>query len=126
MPYADHWLLERWSEFSDREAIVYADRATGYRQLRAKSDEWLAVLHAKGVAQGDVVAMRGDYTPDTCALFVALAFAGAVVVPLPAGEEPKHYLDAVQAKAFFDFSASGEWTFSPFAPGEPPPLLRGL
>ena len=69
---ASHWLLSRLSEFGHREAIVYRDQPLTYAQLVDRIGEWHRLLDEKGLSAGSVVALRGDYSPEICALFLAI------------------------------------------------------
>ncbi len=79
------WLLERMEEWSGREALVWRDRACTFGDLIARTQRWQADLQAHGVGAGDVVSFTGDYSPDACALLLALVEARATAVPLTGG-----------------------------------------
>jgi len=121
-----HWLPGRLAEFADRDAIVDGEHALTYAQLAERVAAWHQVLEDKGVPPGAVVAMRGDYSPAICTLLLAVVFRRGIVATLPVDEEPRAYLDAAHATAFFDFGAHDGWSYSSLAPGPPPPLLARL
>ena len=120
------WFLRRLSEFSDRDAMVYGDQSLTYAQLGARMEEWRRVLDEKGLPAGSVVALRGDYSPGICALFLAVAFRRCVVVGLPLQEDVRQHLEAVHAEAFFDFATSDDWSCTVLSPGPRPPMLKRL
>ncbi|MBL8136742.1 MAG: long-chain fatty acid--CoA ligase [Acidobacteria bacterium] len=76
------WLLERMREFEDRAAVVWRDRTVTYRDLTRLVDTCDQELAAAGVGSGDVATLEGDYSPASCALFLALARRRAILVPL--------------------------------------------
>ena len=121
-----HWLLERLEAFAHRDAIVYRDRPVTYAELGIRIDEWLRVFQAKGLSAGSVVAVRGDYAPGICALFLAAALHRRVVVPLPVGDDARWHLDAAQAGGFFDFADPDRWSYRAWSPGAPPLVLKRL
>jgi acyl-coenzyme A synthetase/AMP-(fatty) acid ligase len=43
--------------------------------------DWTQRLAGMGVGEGSVCAFRGDYSPSTCALMLALMRVGAILVP---------------------------------------------
>jgi acyl-CoA synthetase (AMP-forming)/AMP-acid ligase II len=76
------WLLERFQSWADRPALIWNDRAVRYGELLAAARDWNRELERCGIGQGRVVALHADYSPQACALLVALIRRGAVVVPL--------------------------------------------
>ena len=124
---APHWLLDRLSEFSRRDAIVHRDRPITYAQLGTRLEEWLRVLGDKGLSAGSVVGVRGDYSPGICALFLAVMLQRGVVVALPVGEDVRPLLVAARAEALFDFAEDSDaWFSTVLTPGTPPPVLERL
>lgn len=123
---APHWLLERLSGFSRGIAIVYRDEPVTYGELLERTDIWHSRLEATGLPRGSVIAIRGDYSPEVCALFLAVALQGRVVVPLPLEEEPGPYLEAVHAEALFGFGAADRARHTALPAAESPPILRRL
>jgi acyl-CoA synthetase (AMP-forming)/AMP-acid ligase II len=121
-----HWLEQRLSEFAARDAIVYRGRALTHAELGVRVQQWRRVLDDHGLGAGSVVALRGDYSPGICALFLAATFHRCVAVPLPAGEEARRHLAAARADALFDFTDPDRWTFQALGPDAPPPLLTRL
>ena len=120
------WLLSRLSEFGPRDAIVYRDRTLTYSQLGDGITEWQRRLDEKGLVAGSVVALRGDYSPAICALFLALVTRRGVAAVLPPGGQAEQHLVAAYADALVDFERSGSWTYMPQSPGPPPAVLRRL
>lgn len=123
---ARHWLRDRLSEFASREAIVHRDHSTTYEQLVGRCEEWLPVLALAGLASGSVVAIRGEFSPGTCALFLAVLSRRGVVATLPPGEDASPYLDHAHVEALFDFAAPDAWALHRRTPAAPPPLLTRL
>jgi acyl-CoA synthetase (AMP-forming)/AMP-acid ligase II len=121
-----HWLEERLSALSGDDAIVYSDLPITYARLAARIHEWLCLLENKRLGAGSVVALRGDYSPGTCALFLAAAFRRCVVATLPIGEDPRRHLEAARADALFDFADGDVWSFEALSPSAPPPVLTRL
>ncbi len=76
--------MERLEAWGDREAMIWRDRSYSYRQLRQAVDEWARRLDEHALAPGQVVAIDGDYSPQTCALLLALFDRWNIVVPLTA------------------------------------------
>ena len=126
IPAAHHWLLDRVSGFAHRDAITYGDRPVTYAQLGARIEEWRRVLADKGLSAGSVVAVRGDYSPGICALFLAVAFHGGVVVTLPLGGDARQLLEAARADALFDFADPDAWSYTALSTGPPPLVLKRL
>ena len=123
---APHWLHDRLSAFASRDAVVYRDHSTTYEQLAGRCEEWLRVLARAGLAPGSVVAIRGEFSPGTCALFLAVLSQRGVVATLPPGEDASQYLDHARAEALFDFASPDVWALHARTPTGPPPILTRL
>src|SRR4051812_32041513 len=81
------WLLMRFAAEPAREAMVWHDQGYTYGWLLDRVGWWSAELEARGVASGTVFALRGDYSPEVCALLLALIERGAIIVPLASTAE---------------------------------------
>lgn len=95
------FLLERFSEDPDRDAIIWRDEAYSYGALRSAVEEWRERLVDEGIERGSVVSLEADFSPNSVALLLALIERGCVVVPLTASVEAK--------KAEFRSIAEVEW-----------------
>jgi len=127
IPFAGHWLLNTVSTFADREAIIRGGQSLTYAQLVLRIEAWRHILADRGLSVGSVVAVRGDYSPDICALFLAVVFQGRVLVALPVDEDVRPLLVAAGAEALFDFTENLEaWSYTALTPGTPPPVLERL
>lgn len=82
----DH-LLAVFAENQGRDAMVWADKCYGYGWLTNRIEAWDERCRADGVDAGTVVGIRGDFSPDDVALFLALAQRSCVIVPLPTDAE---------------------------------------
>jgi len=78
------WLLERMAQWKDEPAIVWRDQPFSYGQILEAVDFWSEQLSAEGVLPGQVVALDGDYSPNACALLIALINQNNIIVPLTA------------------------------------------
>lgn len=75
------------ARFGDRAALVAPDGwALDYTSLHARSDEVAAGLAARGLAEGDVIALVLPSTPDYVVAYMAAAKLGAIT----AGVNPRY------------------------------------
>ncbi|MQA05620.1 MAG: long-chain-fatty-acid--CoA ligase [Streptosporangiales bacterium] len=75
--------LERSAEvFPDKEAIVYGDRRTNYREFAAETTRVAHALRASGVRPGDRVAYLLPNIPEMLVAHFAVPLAGAVLVAI--------------------------------------------
>ena len=54
-----------FQEMPDRTAVVWNDREYTYGWFSEAIPRWIERIRADGVAAGDVVALRGDFSPGT-------------------------------------------------------------
>jgi len=76
------FLLDRFSEHSEQDAIVWRDCVITYAGLIQAVEQARAELRAAGLDAGTVVALKADFSPRSIALLLALIDAGCIVVPL--------------------------------------------
>ena len=76
------FLLERFGERPEAEAIVWRDESTTYGRLAELVAEATARLVEAGVAAGSVVTVEADFSPNAVALLLAAVQRRCVVVPL--------------------------------------------
>jgi long-chain acyl-CoA synthetase len=106
------WLLERMSRWRDEPALVRFDQISTYGEILDKVDSWNTYLDEHAVRPGQVVALRGDYTPQACALLLALVDRGGIVVPLTeaAKVHRKEFFEIAQVEVVISFDEADRWT----------------
>ena len=73
--------IEKFKEFNLLPAIIWNDSFLSYKQLVALYDEAIEFLRKQGIQGGEVVALIGDFTPNTIALMFALIQNKNIIVP---------------------------------------------
>lgn len=81
------FLLERFAEDPERDAIVWRDTPRSYGELLADVRRWRDRIAEEGVEPGAVVSLEADFSPSSVALLLALVERACVVVPLTASVE---------------------------------------
>lgn len=105
------WLLERMSQWRMDPALAWSDRLATYRDILDLVDFWRTNLDEHDVGAGQVVALRGDYTPKACALLLALIDQGAIVVPLTEAAEVhrEEFFDIAEVEVIVSFDDADNW-----------------
>jgi len=75
------FLSRSFAEFASGDAIVWNGRAIRYAEIGERLSHWTAELQTTGIAPGSVVALEGDFSPNSIALFLALVERACIVVP---------------------------------------------
>ena len=83
------FLLERFSEAADADALIWRGRPYSYTYLSSKVDEWRQALDDASVERGAVVAVEADFSPSAIALMLALIDRACLFVPLSSSIESK-------------------------------------
>jgi long-chain acyl-CoA synthetase len=124
------WLFERFREAGRRPAIVWRGRSQTYAWLSECVAAARALLDANGIAPGTVVALEGDYSPELCAMLLALVERRAILVPLSSAVEaakPRfHAIAEVQAIVRYAASGDGPASFERREGRPSNPLTCGL
>jgi acyl-CoA synthetase (AMP-forming)/AMP-acid ligase II len=74
-------VLNRMAGYGARPAIDAGGRELSYTAFLELVSDWNVRLHEHGIGEGSVVAVLGEFSPQTCALFFALIRARAIAVP---------------------------------------------
>jgi long-chain acyl-CoA synthetase len=102
------WLLQRIEAGGDAPAIGTPSVVCTYWGLASAIAVRRRTLERAGITRGTIVSLEGDYGPASIAAFLALAAAGAVVVPISSDSTPQRdsLLETAQVEARLD-AASG-------------------
>jgi long-chain acyl-CoA synthetase len=77
-----HWLIERLTNWGERDALIHQNKPVSYAGLCALIDYWTTELEQTRIYPAQSVAICGDYSPQTCALMLAALRNRNIVVPL--------------------------------------------
>lgn len=75
-------LIDRISQNPDKEAIIWNDIICNYRFLNEQITHFYNYLEKNNIKQGSVVTIKGDFTPNTIAIFLALIAKNCIIVPM--------------------------------------------
>ena len=105
---AIEFLLERFADNEGEDAIVWRDKPFSYRWLAARVVQWRERFEKDGLHDGSVVGIEGDFSPNGCALFLALVEAQCVVVPLTVtiAEKRAEFLETAQVEATYHIDSA--------------------
>jgi acyl-coenzyme A synthetase/AMP-(fatty) acid ligase len=109
------WFYERLNEWGDDIALVWNEQRTTYRTLVKLIEEYSLEFASKGIVEGTVVAVEGNFSPGACAALVALAKLRAVLVPLTPlmRAHRENFLKIAEARLLLEFDEkdSVTWNF---------------
>jgi acyl-coenzyme A synthetase/AMP-(fatty) acid ligase len=77
-----NFLVNRFLDYGDKDAIIWQGNAYSYHQLNNAIDAWLQKLSEFGIEPGNVVVLKGDFSLNAVALFLALIQKECIIVPL--------------------------------------------
>jgi long-chain acyl-CoA synthetase len=121
-------LLSSMRQRGPEEALWWGGRTITHRELDQLIQGWHARFHDLKIGAGSVVAVMGDYSPQACALILALISAGAVAVPFTAAvhrEIPELAAIAGVSHLFWLDRDDGH-RMERVAAAAPPPLMNEL
>jgi acyl-CoA synthetase (AMP-forming)/AMP-acid ligase II len=122
------WLFERMRGWHDTAAVVWRGQAASYGDLLAAVQSWDTRLETEGIATGRVVALEGDFSPETCALMLALINRRAIVVPLTTAAKAHwtEFLGIAEVEHIIEFDAEGASQVRATGVTATHPLIRKL
>jgi acyl-CoA synthetase (AMP-forming)/AMP-acid ligase II len=122
-------LKSRLEQFGSAPALIHREAMVSYAELVDRMNTFTTALEAEGIAPGARVALRGDFSPNTVALLLALIEHGNIAVPLGTSARAQHAqaFELAQVSHVFDFDADDTWRAQPVpVTGQPHPMLAGL
>ncbi|HLO88498.1 MAG TPA: fatty acid--CoA ligase family protein [Nostocaceae cyanobacterium] len=81
---AIEFLLERFEQTKDAEALIWRDRSLLYGELSQLVQFWQERLHKELIPKGAVVTLEADFSPNAVALLLALLQHNCIVAVLTA------------------------------------------
>lgn len=122
------FLLRAFETNPDRDAIVWRDTGYSYGWLLDRVLYWQGRLQTEKLLPGTVVALEGNYSPESVALFLALIEQGCLIVPLSStdGSSKDRLLEIAQVEARFVFNAVDQVTYKALPHTAVHPLYRQL
>jgi acyl-CoA synthetase (AMP-forming)/AMP-acid ligase II len=105
------WLLAKMDQWSADPAVVWHNTVLSYGELLRRVEIWKNELGVQDVGPGTVVGLEGDYSPNVCALLLALIREKAIIVPLTEamGMHREEFLDIAQVQQVFMFDDNDNW-----------------
>ena len=99
------FLFDVFNANLQKPAFIYDGIEFTYEWLVGRIEYWQSDLIKKEITAGQLVAVTGDYSPDICALAIALISARVVVVPFASvvGSEKKELTDIANVGCEFFF-----------------------
>jgi acyl-coenzyme A synthetase/AMP-(fatty) acid ligase len=76
------FLKAKMREAGSADAVAIGEQCISYQVLNERLDYWQAYLQKSVLPSGAVVSIKGDYSADAIALFLALADYKAIIIPL--------------------------------------------
>lgn len=98
------FLHKRFSENKDNEAIIWNEHSYSYDWLNERVFYFNAYIEDNNIQPGTVVAIKGDFTPNSIALFLALVEYYCIIVPLTSAVKNEEKLLQISGAEFL-FSA---------------------
>lgn len=121
------WPFERMKQWSDSLAIIRSNWEVSYGEFLNLVELWQKCFVEQGIVAGQVVAVRGDYTPQACSLLLALIRHGAIIVPITKESvHEKEFMDIAQVETMISFDDSDGWNFATFPVVVSNPLILKL
>jgi acyl-coenzyme A synthetase/AMP-(fatty) acid ligase len=99
------WLFDIFDRNPERVFMIHEGRPTSYSWLLKNVQKCSAQMDEHCLAAGNIVALKGDYSPQIVAALLALVDRGAIVVPLSpaAAAQEADFLDIAEVQAICSF-----------------------
>lgn len=117
-----HTVYQRMKDFADLPAIYSQSKTYSYSEMVELIENWRKRLKVDSVSSGNVCAVYGDFSVQTCSLFFAMMLEQVIIVPLTSSieKEMEEYkkIAGVQSMYFCDEAEIRFETYSNIAQNE--------
>ena len=97
------FIIDRMKSSGDELAIVTDGKEYSYRDLLGEYEKALAFLEGNGIPDNSIVALRGEFSPATIGMMLAIIGKGCVFVPVStAVKEPQKYCGIAEVQSYID------------------------
>jgi long-chain acyl-CoA synthetase len=101
------FLFDVFKEFYSNESIIYKGEKYSYRHLIENIEKHRLFIDSHQIKQGTVVALEGDFSPNSIALLLALIEKACIIVPLTnsSNKNENRLFDIAQVEFVFRVSS---------------------
>lgn len=97
------FIIENMRGYGERLAVVTGGKEYTYADLLCEYEKAVAFLSEMQIPQNSVVALRGEFAPNTIGMMLALVALGAVYVPIAtAVKSPEEYIRIAEVQYYID------------------------
>lgn len=107
------WLLEKFSSYGNATAIVWQEQQYTYNWFIQAVSNWRNQVQNFNILSGEIIAVDADYSPEVCALLIALIENNNVVVPLTSAvqKQKEEFIKIAQVQGIFEFENQIKFVF---------------
>jgi len=97
------FLTNRFTNNIDKDAIIWKDKSYSYKWLNDNINKCQQFIDSNQINEGAVIALEGDFSPNSIALLLALIEKACIVVPLTntSDKNEDRLLDIAQVEFVF-------------------------
>ena len=97
------FIIDRMKLSGDDTAIVTDGKEYSYKDLLGEYEKGIAFLEDNGIPENSIVALRGEFSPSTIGMMLAIIEKGCVYVPVStAVKEPQKYCGIAEVQFYID------------------------
>ena len=107
-----NFLLKVFKESLDRDAIIWKNKIYTYGWLEDNTSKYQELIDSHQIKKGTVVALEGDFSPNSIALLLALIEKACIIVPLTnkSRKNEKNLFDIAQVEVVFRIDENDDIT----------------
>lgn len=121
------FIFRVWNEDLSADAIIWNHQSYSYGWLLDRFRTLSDRLASEKVESGSVVVIKGDFSPNSVALFLSLIARGCIIVPLTQTQtDTTRLLQIAQAEAVFKIDADDEVSLHRLSQAASHPLYEEL
>lgn len=97
------FIIDRMKSSGDDTAIVTDGKEYSYKDLLGEYENGITFLEDNGIPENSIVALRGEFSPSTIGMMLAIIGKGCVYVPVSTTvKEPRKYCGIAEVQFYID------------------------
>ncbi|MCC5467063.1 ANL family adenylate-forming protein [Pelosinus baikalensis] len=122
------WIIDKMQEVQNDDFFILKDKSYRYLDLIKNVNTWKSELGKLGVAEGECVAIIGDYSPNVIFLLLALILNKNIIVPIgiESKEKQEEMFLVAKVNKYFEFNEDDTWSYYPVSGDSTHQLLDRL
>lgn len=123
-----NWIMQKLEEVKNDDFFIFKDKYYCYADLIREIGIWKKEVERLNIAEGECIAIIGDYSPNVTFLFLALVLNKNIIVPIgtKSREKQEEMFSIAKVNKYFEFDEDDSWKLCSLSEDSKHELLDNL